>query len=510
MASGPGQAVSPVIGFLLIVAILATLVAVLQTSAVPVWNAEVERDHGERVQGDVQRFGAAVTGVAADGSRAGVPVDLGVDYPNRVVLSNLPAATGSFSLVRGQATIDGARAVDPDAADYWNGSARSFDDAYAVYEPSYRYREPGPLTVADHGAVYNREPSGAAGVLRTPSLVDAGGVRLVTLRGSLGLTGSRTATLDLFPDSAVRNAVTVTNASDGPVTVTVPTRLEAAWWRDQLDDPRVVDVRDAGDGRVTVELARGERYRLALGAVGVNGRTVTPPRYIVGVVGDGARVGVGDPVELVAEVRDRFDNPVADASVRFAVDGDGTVQGGVVATVPSDADGRARVTYRPTGTGDATVNASLAAVDGPAGRTRFTVSGVAGATVGDAAPPEILDVAVTSREWSPGEGGGPPGQGPPGGGGAAESAHQVAVDYDARDGETGVATVTVTLNDTVETVTAGTATFDGAARVRSTWTSPYIRTDDLAGGDVGSYEATVRVVDGAGNEDVAVADVPSP
>lgn len=501
--SDGAAAVSPIIGALLLAGLAVTALAILQTSAVPVWNAEIELDHSARVQDDVTRLSAAVTSVAGADAADAVTVELGVDYPNRLVLSNLPAATGSLDLVEGSVAVRGARAVDPAVADYWNGSTHRFRSDAVRYRPDYNYADGAETTYVDDGLVVNRRPgTDEVAALRTDPVVSGDVVAPIVVGGALGRTGSRSVSVAVEPASPARNAVTVTNASAEPITLAFDSPIPVGTWRAALADAdAVTSVTEAQDGRVVVALDRGRRYRLRLAAVGLNARRHPPARYLVDAAGNGTRVGVGEPVELVAEARDRFDNPVADASVTATVDGDGTVEGTPVATVRTDGDGRASFTYIPSSAGGATVRAHLDGVSGAAANATFEVTATTagGGGPSDGTPPTIGDAAVATDTLTDCTLFG-----------CRDVAQQVVVDYTVSDVGSGVRTVAIAVNASAAdppTATAGTQSLDDPASHDGRWVSPWIKDAELAGGDLDGYDVTVRAIDAAGNDAATVVEI---
>ena len=82
------SAISPIIGFALVLAILVTTLGFLQQHFVPVWNAQVELDQFEKVSSDMKLFTSTVSSVAATGSPQTSTINMGLRFPSRAILYN--------------------------------------------------------------------------------------------------------------------------------------------------------------------------------------------------------------------------------------------------------------------------------------------------------------------------------------------------------------------------------------------------------------------------------------
>jgi len=90
------KAISPVIGFALVLAVIVSTLGFVQTKFVPVWNAEVESEHFEGVYEDLTLFSSNVESAAISGIPRTSPVRLGLVYPKRGIFYNpKPALFGS-------------------------------------------------------------------------------------------------------------------------------------------------------------------------------------------------------------------------------------------------------------------------------------------------------------------------------------------------------------------------------------------------------------------------------
>lgn len=322
--SGAERAQSIQVGSMLLFAFLIVALSVAQAYVVPNQNGQVEFDHNQQVQNDVTDLRSALLETAATGQPRSATVRLGTNYPPRAVLVNPPPPTGVLRTEpAGVVTVSNATGVDDETADYWNGSARSFATRWLEYDPDYSVYENAPTTRLEGSVLYNNFSQSDANLVVEPgTLVEGTDVTVTVLLGDLSTGGSRATSVTPRLVSGPRTRVAVRNETGGNVTVSVPTRLSEATWRELLADEtapdgHVVDVAVTGD-TLTLELA-GERngsaveYDLRMGAVGVGtgiDDTGSRPHYIVTTAGDDTTLLEGNSRNVTVEVRDRYNNPV--------------------------------------------------------------------------------------------------------------------------------------------------------------------------------------------------------
>ncbi|UPW00782.1 hypothetical protein M0R88_01445 [Halorussus gelatinilyticus] len=312
------------IGTVLLFAVLVILLSVYQASVVPQQNEQVEFTHNQQVQSQLQDLRDELLRTATTGSGGSASVALGTRYPVRAFFVNPAPPSGTLRTTPpANLTIENATASG-ETGDYWTGSARNFSTRGLTYDPLYHVYQNPPTTVYDNGVLYNRFDS-ANRTLAGQRLVDGNTVSLVALNGSLSKSSSDTATVGLRSVSAATRTVAVRNETDENVTLVVPTRLPADEWEQLLaaemnqtrgDDRYVRAVEDVS-GRSAVRLVlEPATYELELAKVGVGTDvTDTDARYVTDVRGDNASVAENSGQELVVEVRDGFNNPVAGATV---------------------------------------------------------------------------------------------------------------------------------------------------------------------------------------------------
>lgn len=350
------RSVSPVIGVVLMLAVGILLVGVLQATAIPALNAQLEFEHNQKAQADVVELASAIDRTAALGDGETATVDLGLRYPPRLLFVNPPPASGSLRTTDPETVrIENARATG-ETGDYWDGSPRTLETRRIVYTPGYHEYDGAPTTVHEPWAVYNRITDRT--LPKTDSdLVDGRRISLVAIDGEYDAAAADAVGVDVAPTSAPARTVTVRDDGE-PIRVTVPTELRRDAWEDlladELDPSGTADGRYVTDiscqrappapcGELTLTLERGS-YEVRLGEVAVgSGASREPATYLTDVEGKAATVPETSRQRLVVEARDRYDNPVGGVPVTATLTGGpGTV---LPASATTDGDGRATFVY---------------------------------------------------------------------------------------------------------------------------------------------------------------------
>ncbi|MES3516471.1 MAG: hypothetical protein PPP58_02285 [Natronomonas sp.] len=380
---GADRAVSPVIGAVLVFALLITVLATFQLAAVPQFVAEEEFQHNERVHGEMSELAGAMSRTASTASGESVAVRTGVRYQQRAILINPPPAAGTLRTTeQREITVENA-AAEGETGDYWDGSTKTFDTRAFVYEPSYNEYDNAPRTVIETGTAFNRFGGGETVPLGGGGVLDGHRIAITSLTGAFDRSQTGTTTVDIRPHSAPARSVTVT-AADDPITLSIPTTLPVEAWETLLSDQRVENggnvadiAADPEDDAVRITLREEDEdgpiaYDLRLAQVGVESGGSPDATYVTDIAGNGAIIESGEQIRITAEVRDRFDNPVSGTSVEAST---GQPQDEVIPDQRrSGDDGRVSFIYNPgqfTGIGDdaATVTLTVQPDDGTDERT---------------------------------------------------------------------------------------------------------------------------------------------
>ena len=372
-----GQAIQ--IGFILIFGVLVISFASYQAFVVPNQNSEVEFNHNQQVQGQLQELRNAIVSSVGRATTTAVAVDLGTTYPSRLVAANPPPPSGSLRTVGTtdsgvNLSVNNAVAQNPETADYWNGTQKNFSTGLLEYRPNYNEYNNAPRTVYENTLLYNQFRA-ANRTVTGQSLVDGNELTLVVLNGSLQAARSSSYTVDIRPVSTPDGATVVEPEPGENLTVSFVSRLPAEQWNETLagerntspgDDRYVTDVSPGPartDGLYNVELTfeQDATYRLRMAKVGVgNGVTEESTTYLTDIDGEGTSVQKGENATVTLSTRDQFGNPVTAATV-YA---DNSTGGFADDQKRTDANGRVSFTYDSDGVGTQRLNFSLSPVDG--------------------------------------------------------------------------------------------------------------------------------------------------
>lgn len=328
------RGVSEVIGAILVFGLLISLVALMQTYAIPSANQEVEFNHNLEVQGDLVDFHQRVTTVALQGSGESVSVQAGTSYPSRLLFFNPPNPTGTLQTSeRRNAEIQNIEATEPEVEDYLGGSTLQLDSRSFEYNVNYNeYRNP-PTTRYEYGVLYNVHQN--ATLNQNPgSVIDDRNINLVFMAGNYSETSSQAQSLDVRPVSAPARPVTVTGQGGNNITLVLPTQMNVSEWEDLYEDQStVLGITDGpSPDTVKINLNGTQTYTLRMARVGLERGVQKPDAHYIVPVGDGvSTIGAGDNATVKYEVRDEFNNPVSGANVtisgtRKQTDGNGRVK----------------------------------------------------------------------------------------------------------------------------------------------------------------------------------------
>lgn len=367
--SADRRGVSEIIGAIFVFAILIMLLGIVQVWAVPAANEQTEFDHNQRAIADVQSLAADVYRVAGTGTGGSATVEIGARYDSRLFLVNPPAPAGSLRTEETTVRIGNVRALDPETADYVDGTL-TLDSRSLSYRPNYHEYRNAPITRYEGWALYNDFPS-ADIVQGGRSPVSGSRISLVALDGRQSTTAGGTVTVPTEPVSAPMRTVSVTNDSAGAITLTLQTGLSADKWTEilseELDNGDVESVDEIDDDHVRITLNESRTYQLRLAKVGIGpGATPEGAHYLTAPNPQPVLDATGGTVSV--EVRDRFNNPVTGVPVHFDAP-----QIGLNTTVVSDEDGAATARFDDPPVNQTTITATAPVNSGTNSKDRERV-----------------------------------------------------------------------------------------------------------------------------------------
>ena len=343
-----GQALQ--VGAVLLFGILVVLFTVWQAFIIPDQNERIEFTHNEQVQSEMVELRGGIVSTAEATTPTSAAVELGTQFPTRLLFINPSPATGTLeaaTLDNSTFGIENANATTADVRQFWDGTERGFETASVEYSADYREFSGEPTTVYDNTVAYNVFEDDEDSVLSRQSLIQGERISVVTIDGALSENGVGSVTTDIQPVTTGTRSVEV-EPDDEPLTLTVPTRLDAGEWAELLSaQPRVEDVTDAGEDLVEIELDPDATYQLDVSKVAVGpGATQPALGYIAAADGFDEDVPTDDLTDLTVEVRDRFNTPRGDVRVNASL---GDEQQGEFRseTAVTNTDGRATFTFEP-------------------------------------------------------------------------------------------------------------------------------------------------------------------
>ncbi|MDB9251636.1 hypothetical protein [Halorubrum ezzemoulense] len=316
-----GQSV--VVGTVILFGFLIVALGIFQIQVVPTENANVEFEHSQQVEDDFGDLRNDVLRAGSTGSTGSTQVRLGTRYPARTFFINPPSVSGSLETeptgpirVLNVTVGDGAH---QNARDFWNTSP-SFETRSLRYDAEYNEFDGAPELVYEHSVVAAEFDD--AVLLRTgQTVVSEEGISLTALTGSVSETGVVPRSVDPRAVSASDTTVPL-EPRGGQITLELPTAVGnasalAERWNGALPAGATA-TRNATGEAINVTLANGsDPYRLALSEVSLDASGETKPAYVVPV--GPQNVALDDTVTV--EVRDRYNNPVPDATVSIVGDG---------------------------------------------------------------------------------------------------------------------------------------------------------------------------------------------
>lgn len=341
---GDRRAQAMQVGAVVVVGVAIVALSVYQVTSVPQQNRQIEAAHSDQVRGQLLTMRAAILETARTGTGHAATVSLGPAYPDRFLAVNPSPPAGTLWTSTASLVIANATATDPETADFWDGSERAYATRGIAYTPEYNEFTGAPATGYEHSLAYDLygadvfESSATIreGVaLSNQTLIDGREITIVALDGSFSATGTENVSVAARPVSVSNTTVPITNATDGPIVLSIPTRATNETWGSVLSDQLVeaggyvegYECRNPDDrgpcGVLTVTLrttGAEEPYVLRTAKIGVGeGATREPPRYLTNVTDRTVRVPENRSRTIVLEVRDRYDNPVSGERVNLTV-----------------------------------------------------------------------------------------------------------------------------------------------------------------------------------------------
>lgn len=335
------MAVAPVIGFLLVVAILFLAAGQYQANVVPQNERDSEISHHRTALDDFVGLQTQIIRSAQTGRVQTQQFKTGFRY-GAIGITN-PPVSGTFQVINRTVGSDAKITIsnaenNGEASNFWRGNIdRSYNTSIVKYEADYSRFESYPHLYMEHGYVYGDYNKGIEEADGTPSVRHLGITdqpiiknRTITIYTVMAanaqniLSVSRVGQSNIVanPTSAPMNTVSLTNFQDENINITMPTRLSNETWKGDVLRPQMAsnggtidDVLQVNDSHVKLVMEKDITYNLRLARITLDtqesrSRIVTPKEQYVASTNPVINIRESSIVNLEAEVRDKFNNGV--------------------------------------------------------------------------------------------------------------------------------------------------------------------------------------------------------
>ncbi|WP_049900415.1 Ig-like domain-containing protein [Halococcus agarilyticus] len=332
------RGVSPVVGFVLIFALIMLVFTLYQADVVPAQNAEVEFKHSQEVAGDMEQLSAAVGSTGPDTVPQGVPVQLGVQYPDRALAINPGTPVGTIQTSE-------TRTIEISGED----GSETLNTSFINYRPNYNRLNEETAYSIEHGMLIRDYSGPGDSRLDSSGVLFSGSDRIYLPLVTGDLQASEMSTV-ITPANVDNHTIDITSG-DGELTL--PTTLPEAGWDEILTDKSQVDgwmYSNSGSGvnQVTIELKNGTQLAVDKASVGDpdpdDDDLGLDPR-ITNASPTHPDVGsIQSNTELTAHTTDIFGSDLGDVDVEWSTNGSGGLS---TASTTSNGNGNTTVSYNP-------------------------------------------------------------------------------------------------------------------------------------------------------------------
>jgi len=343
------QAVSVVIGALLIVSIMTLAAVQYQNNIIPAQEEETEFEHNREVRSSLYHLRSNIVASSSSGEIRTTPVDVGTRFDQQFIFGFLPAVhspnpSGTFETYNVsdeeglEVEITGAQGRGG-ASNYWQPtSTYEYSTSFANYSVDYEHFQDAPNVKYENSVMYDEveTASGTDTVIQTSqNIVQGNNINIIMLSGDIQTSTTQTVNVQAQPVSAPAQTVTIyspPSAEGGPLQITIPTDLPQSDWCDLpacgggegegiLNEQMAsqggnINDFSYGGGEMTLRFQADETYTMKLSRVHLqtqNDQSVTPQIESQYVAWQGSeRISFRENTRhtITAQVRDRYNNPV--------------------------------------------------------------------------------------------------------------------------------------------------------------------------------------------------------
>lgn len=351
------EGISPVLGFILMLAIGVTILSTVQLSFVPVWNTQEELNHLKLMQDDFKVLKSNIDSGILGGTTLSSPLIMGFKYSPKMMVYNPKDEAYASLEVRKDAWVEvrynevfpegmtddtSIKNVSTGMIIYALQGARNYNSF--IYENGLIRRSGSNFTTSSQTVLAN-------GTIYLPSVkaLDYG-----------SLSGVEKKTVNIYPTSQQKNSVIGRN-----VWLILRTKPDPGgyveWWAKTLESEGAgIRKKDPSSGIVIANVSEslvikmGEAY---ISAASKASPAHSPPSRLVRVSSKTAVLPVDGVTDLIVEVQDEYNNPVPNVLVSFdenltKVPGNTYLNDVLLQrSAVSGSDGRASVQLKTNGAG---------------------------------------------------------------------------------------------------------------------------------------------------------------
>lgn len=355
------DAVSPVIGAILILAIGVTILTNVQLNFVPVWNTQEDLDHLNKMNDNFKELKSGIESAVQSGTILSVPVNMGFKYSPKVLINNpKESAYASFRVKEDTWAQLRYNEIFPDGISD-ETTIKNLTTSTISYE-LYGTQKYYPF-IYEHGLIRR---NGSNYTSSSQTSITNGRISLLSVKPPRpeNTTGTTKRTVNIYPTSVQKNSVLGKN-----VWLILHTRPEYVnWWKESIEkEGGKVRKSDSINGTIiayldTMIIKMGEAY---ISTTSGASPPQAPAFRIIKIIPDNAYIPVDGMTNLVVEVQDRYNNPIPNIKVDFKIN-DSRKPANAKATATllqnqaiSGADGRSSVMLKTAGAGFYYIDASI-------------------------------------------------------------------------------------------------------------------------------------------------------
>lgn len=264
-----GQSIQ--IGAIILFGALIILLSTYQAFIVPSQNQEVEFNHNQRVQSDMLDLRNTILTTKTTGEDGYVNVELGTEFPARLIAINPAPPSGRLSTTQARPIIIEERATGTDiTTDVCPGD--DVNTRFIEYQPNYAVFQNAGTVRYENSVVYN-DFGEAVTRLSSQQLINGDRVQIIPLNNSFNRGGSQTVAVE--PKAGL-----VDTSTREDINVTIPTQLNEQQWEKALEGevaPENISVSEGAAGRNMTARLSGE-YTINCGPVGLGETPVSGAR----------------------------------------------------------------------------------------------------------------------------------------------------------------------------------------------------------------------------------------